>query len=526
MRQGVARASVGSIGGLLLLASALGLPTGAAAQPAVCTGAVDTNFTAGPSFGAVGSIYTITIDLGAGTISGADPQFIDVSTVRYELDCQNIGAPGCTDEGSIIAFAGNLSNTADCVDASASLVTFTTTHTNSTSPNTVLFTASSAVRIPEGKSPLDADACQLQFDVMVSSAPGTDSSPLLVQGGAGYLANGTDAVCTNTLAGGAQSGTQITLCRTDCGTAECLQGDVSCADTDCESFECSTESGECVGTPEAASTPCDDTADTEECANPGCDGAGNCVATHIDEPDSTPCTDTGVDCFNAGCEAGTCVQEHTPVAASTPCDDTPDTEECANPGCDGLGACVATHIDEPDSTPCTDTGLDCSNAGCEAGTCVQTHTPVAASTPCDDVADTEECANPGCDGAGSCVADHIDEPDSTPCTDTGIDCADAGCEAGTCVQTHTPVAASTPCDDVADTEECANPGCDGLGACVATHIDEPDSTECADTDNNPCSVAGCEAGVCEQVHACEPDGKADCEITIGDFIFADTNGDG
>jgi hypothetical protein len=91
---------------------------------------------------------------------------------------------------------------------------------------------------------------------------------------------------------------------------------------------------------------------------------------------------------------------------------------------------------------------------------------------------------------------------------------------------HTPEAASTPCSETPDSEECANPGCDGSGTCSATHIAEPDSTACTDSDGNPCSVAGCQAGVCEQVHACEPDGNPDCEITIGDFVWNDANGDG
>jgi hypothetical protein len=124
------------------------------------------------------------------------------------------------------------------------------------------------------------------------------------------------------------------------------------------------------------------------------------------------------------------------------------------------------------------------------------------------------------------VATHIPEPDSTSCGDTVFECWIAGCESGVCVQEHTPVAPSTPCTETPDTEECANPGCDGAGSCVATHLPEPDSTSCADVDGNPCSVAGCESGVCEQVHACEPDGEPECEITIGDFIWADANGDG
>ncbi len=270
-----------------------------------------------------------------------------------------------------------------------------------------------------------------------------------------------------------------------------------CADTGLDCWNAGCEQGVCVQnhTPVGASTPCDDSQGTE-CTDPGCDGAGNCDPLHINRPDSQPCTDTGIDCWNAGCEAGVCVQEHVAVAASVPCDDSQGTE-CTDPGCDGAGNCDPLHINRPDSQPCTDTGIDCWNAGCEAGVCVQTHVAVAASVPCDDVAGTE-CTTPGCDGAGNCDPLHINRPDSLPCTDTGIDCWNAGCEAGVCVQTHVAVAASVPCDDVAGTE-CTDPGCDGAGNCDPLHINRPDSQPCTDTGID-CWNAGCEAGVCVQTH--------------------------
>jgi len=81
------------------------------------------------------------------------------------------------------------------------------------------------------------------------------------------------------------------------------------------------------------------------------------------------------------------------------------------------------------------------------------------------------------------------------------------------------------CDEVADTLDCANPAC-VAGTCVAGVLPEGDSTACTDEDGNPCSVAGCESGVCVQAHLCEPEGKPECEITIGDFIWTDANGDG
>jgi hypothetical protein len=58
------------------------------------------------------------------------------------------------------------------------------------------------------------------------------------------------------------------------------------------------------------SKPCPDTGN--ECAEAGCNGAGQCDQSHVASPDSTPCEDTdGRDCTIAGCsEAGTCDQEH------------------------------------------------------------------------------------------------------------------------------------------------------------------------------------------------------------------------
>jgi hypothetical protein len=56
---------------------------------------------------------------------------------------------------------------------------------------------------------------------------------------------------------------------------------------------------------------------------------------------------------------------------------------------------------------------------------------------------------------------------------------------------------------------------------------EPDSTPCGDTDDNPCSIAGCQFGACVQNHLCAPSpGTPECDVTIGDFIWEDENGDG
>lgn len=157
-----------------------------------------------------------------------------------------------------------------------------------------------------------------------------------------------------------------------------------------------------------------------------------------------------------------------------------------------------TNQSKEDSTPCSDTdGNACTHAGCEQGICVQTHIP----TVC--VPDDNECTNDlECDPAtGLCP--HPPKEDSTPCTDSdGNACTMAGCDAGVCNQDH--VVTNCPPSD----NECVtNPGCNPeTGAC--DHPPKPDSTPCTDSDNDLCTMAGCDAGVCNQSHVetnCPPD---------------------
>jgi hypothetical protein len=184
--------------------------------------------------------------------------------------------------------------------------------------------------------------------------------------------------------------------------------------------------------------------------------------------------------------------------------------ECTTSACNqDTGQCVPTN--KPDSTPCGDTDQNlCTTAGCEAGQCVQTH----LNTPCPP--DSNDCTNdPPCNPqTGQCT--HPPVPDSTPCGDTDSNlCTTAGCEAGNCVQTHN----QTVCQP--DTNQCtSDPPCNpATGLCE--HPNVPDSTPCADTDANVCTVAGCEAGQCVQSHipdVCETPNHFTC-YEIKPFAF-------
>jgi hypothetical protein len=215
----------------------------------------------------------------------------------------------------------------------------------------------------------------------------------------------------------------------------------------------------CINTPTPGSTPCADI-DGNLCTTAGCDGFGSCDQAHLPTvcpPDSNPCTDDLV------------------------CN--PQTGLCPHPNV-------------PDSTPCPDNDANlCTAAGCEQGQCVQTH----VNTPCPP--DSNSCtSDPPCNPlTGACT--HPPVPDSTPCPDNDANlCTAAGCEAGQCVQTHV----TTVCTP--DSNSCtSDPPCNPqTGTC--SHPPVPDSTPCPDTDQDQCSVAGCEQGQCTQTHldACPP----------------------
>jgi hypothetical protein len=120
--------------------------------------------------------------------------------------------------------------------------------------------------------------------------------------------------------------------------------------------------------------------------------------------------------------------------------------------------------------------------------------PSPESTPCDDN-DGNLCTNAGCDTAGTCEQDHI----VTTCPG---DACSGQCDplSGLCA----PVEDSSPCPDT-DDNPCTMSGCEA-GLCVQEHI-LPDSTPCGDTDDLACTTAGCDAaGECDQSHidTCPP----------------------
>jgi hypothetical protein len=97
--------------------------------------------------------------------------------------------------------------------------------------------------------------------------------------------------------------------------------------------------------------------------------------------------------------------------------------------------------------------------------------------------------------------------DSTACGDTDQNnCTTAGCEAGVCVQAHV----TTPCTAL----ECNTAACNADHICVQTPAG--DSTACTDTDGNNCTTAGCELGACVQTHVTTPCTALECNTAACD----------
>jgi hypothetical protein len=109
--------------------------------------------------------------------------------------------------------------------------------------------------------------------------------------------------------------------------------------TECqESNICNPNTGVCVVTNKADSTPCQET-DGNACTTAGCDGNGTCDQNHSVKtcPEPTECQDSNT----CNTTTGNCDIVNTPD--STPCEDT-DGQACTTAGCDGQGTCDQNHV--------------------------------------------------------------------------------------------------------------------------------------------------------------------------------------
>src|SRR5262245_59040278 len=464
-----------------------------------CNGLLTIDYVGGPDFAIPGDIIRVRLTLGSGSIQGGTK--LNINRLRFDLDCNAnfaLGLP-CTDETMKVEYEGDGTITTTCG------VVWSTGHAVSANPNEVVFTPNTAVMIPPNQA-IPPGFCNLEFDVKVL-AQSTDSTPNQIEEVTGYLAANNDATCDNGLASSATQSSSIPLCP-------------NCNDNnDCTTETCNQNTGQCVFTNVADSTPCADT-DGNACTSAGCNGSGVCDQNHqvtVCQPDNIDCT------FDPPCNTFTGACDHPAKPDRTPCADT-DGNACTFAGCTGSTGGAFLGCDQNHAvTVCPPDGNECTtDAGCnpQTGLCEYPNSP--NSTPCTDT-DGDACTHAGCNGAGVCDQVHMTtvcNPDTNDCTD------EPPCNPGTGLRTHPPKPDSTPGADP-DNNQCTTAGCNGSGVCDQNHQvttcpsdnnectndvcnpangqcqnpPVPNSTPCTDTDNDTCTIAGCEAGVCVQTHA-------------------------
>ena len=271
------------------------------------------------------------------------------------------------------------------------------------------------------------------------------------------------------------------------------------SDTQCMTFACNAETGDCDPTFINEAGACDD---GDLCTLDGVCGEGLCLAgAPVDCDDSDECTEDscdelsgecgnelkeGLDCEdNNDCTAdscdpvaGTCVNS---ALVAQECDD----EDACTSGdaCDAAAACVGETVVCDDENLCTADSCD-TLEGC-------LYEPTT-SEPCND---EDECTeNDACTAAGDCAGDTLDCDDENGCT---VDSCDSsfGC-------LNLPDQ-GTGCDDESECTD--NDACDSGGNCVGQAVSCDDSNSCTTDSCQP--ATGClndpaPGDACDDQNAC------------------------
>ncbi|MFT7580187.1 MAG: MYXO-CTERM domain-containing protein [Myxococcota bacterium] len=364
---------------------------------------------------------------------------------------------------------------------------------------------------------------------------------------AGTPCNDSNACTTSDVCAGRDCGGEVVVCDdqdacTDdscdpavgCATAQAVDG------TPCDDDDVCTGSDQCVaGVCGGEAADCDD---DNACTDDACAPGGDCVNTP--RAGGSPCNDGNSCTVSDQCVAGICAG----LAAS--CD---DGDPCTAETCDPVSGCVMTPVS---GGGCDDENACTTGDACLVGECVGAVTTCDDANPCtDDSCLTDgSCAHAAgvdgidCDDGDSCTeADScalgvcggdardcddgdsctIDSCDADGCVNSIMACPDGtACEGGTCVQT-----ACAPCESLADCGEGGTSACVMMVAgrrCVALCDEDAD---CADTELCVDSREGervCVAaeGDCSELPQDPVEGDGTDDDTAGGDTAMDTTDEG
>jgi len=208
----------------LTTAAVMAIGVGSVAAQNTCNGTLSIEYAVVQTPNVVGSVDTVRLILGAGSIVGGTA--LNVSQIYFDLDCKNrvcstnlnqgcsvsSECPGggtcdnilpvCIDDGAVAGYAGNITTT--CAG-----VTWSANSAGGAIPNKVIFTATPAVSIPAGESSF----CTLEFDFVKLASTSNDSTPMTIEQVTGFQV----AMCDNSLSatGATSGGVTITVPQPD-----------------------------------------------------------------------------------------------------------------------------------------------------------------------------------------------------------------------------------------------------------------------------------------------------------------------
>ncbi|MCO4763354.1 MAG: SMP-30/gluconolactonase/LRE family protein [Myxococcales bacterium] len=272
-----------------------------------------------------------------------------------------------------------------------------------------------------------------------------------------------------------------------CQSGVCAAGEAKdCkSDNPCLVASCDAQTGACTTAPAGNGSACDD---GDKCTSNDTCKAGQCAGTTTDCDDKNPCT------TNACKPAEGCTS--TPNTAA--CD---DGDACTDKDACAAGKCTAgTPKICDDSKPCTKDSCDKAAGACKHDGAAMKGQVCSDGSKC-TLTDT-------CDDQGKCLPGK-----AKPCSD-GKPCTEDNCDGATGACKHPLAKSGTVCDDGS---YCTiGDSCDGKGECQSGK-----PVPCSD--NNPCTVDGCDGktGKCKFQNF--PDGVA-CNdgdpCTVGDACKA------
>jgi hypothetical protein len=263
----------------------------------------------------------------------------------------------------------------------------------------------------------------------------------------GYVPNGVDCVPTvadlGTLCSDGINTTQGDACD---GAGNCVGTAYECPESTLCILAYVQDGAGCLAEYAPKDTGCDDGSDVTH--GDVCDGEGLCAGTPFGCPAPTICTPS----YNQDGDACTAVH----AESGTPCND--GSDETQEDLCDGDGVCVGTPYECPKVTACTPSYTQ------DGSGCFPTYAD--SGSACDDgsVATKDD----GCNGQGGCFGEPYSCPIPSTCTPSYTQ------DGSDCVPNHEGIEVVCDDGDLATKSDV----CDGAGGCAGTPFGCPDATPC------------------------------------------------